>query len=79
MYRCIFRNFLSNFRKETGISSIAIGNEETFVVKKSNACEGEGGAHYLLEHTGNMNSRERVFNDFINTHCDAEDEILSIG
>ena len=75
-YKQIFNYFLNNFKDDTQISTIATGNDETFIIIKSN--NSLGGANYLLEFEDTRKSKDEKYNDFINS-IDKEDEIFSIG
>jgi hypothetical protein len=77
IYKGIFNYFLSNFRQDTLISTIATGNDDTFIIKKSN--NKEGGATYLLEFENSRKSLDDNYNNYIRDNLEIEDEILSIG
>ena len=77
IYKGVFNYFLNNFRKDTLISSIAVGNDNTFIIKKSN--NKEGGANYLLEFENSRKSLDDSYNNYIIDNLETEDEVLSIG
>ncbi len=77
IYKGIFNYFLRNFKQDTMISSIATGDENTFIIKKSN--NKEGGANYLLEFENTRKSTDDSYNNYIKDNLEMEDEVLSIG
>jgi hypothetical protein len=75
-YKQIFNYFFENFREDTKISSIAIKDDNTFIIKNSNNII--GGANYLSEFEDTRKSNDDKYNDLIKS-INKEDEILSIG
>lgn len=75
-YRQIFNYFLDNFKEDTQVSTIAEGNDETFIITKSNNIQ--GGANYLLEFEDTRMSKDTRYNDYMKK-LNIEDEVLSIG
>ena len=74
-YKQIFNYFVENFKEDTHMSTIAVGNDETFIIANSN--NSQGGANYLLEFASTRISKDIRYNDFINK-TDKEDVVLSI-
>ena len=78
IYKNIFNYFLTNFREDTQISSIATCDDNTFIIKKSNNKEGNG-ANYLLNFENSRRSSDNIYNNYIEDNLEIEDEVLSIG
>jgi hypothetical protein len=75
-YKQIFNYFVENFKEDTQISSIAVGDDNTFIISNSN--NSQGGASYLLDLEETRKSSDSRYNDFIDK-MNKEDEVLSIG
>lgn len=75
-YKQIFNYFIEKFKEDAQISTIAVGNDDTFIISNSNNLQ--GGASYLLEFESTRMSKDSKYNDFM-TRMNKEDEVLSIG
>ena len=79
-YINIFKHVIDVHRKDMGVSSNAVPDFDTFVVKQSNEPTG-GGCAVLVSHSSERRSRDHASNDFFYKHVDPSnyDEMFVIG
>jgi len=76
-YKKLFKYFVNTFKEDTQIAINAIGDDDSFIVYKSN--NNNGGANYLVEFNKSTVSKDEKYNKYINDNLDIEDEVISIG